>query len=384
MNIIFFTHPDFFPSISMKLYSDTIIDGLLNRGHNVKVWKPKAFFYKLPFPNSQKKWLGYIDQFIVFPIVIKIKLISIPQDTLFVFGDKPLGIWSYLVKNRSNAMHVMDFIAERQANNGNNTGFTGKIYQNYIFKGYQKIDNFISISNKTELDLLSFKIATPKKSKVIYCGFNQKFEAREHGLIRPELNERFNIPMANGYIFHIGNNNFYKNRMGVLRLYLYWRSKTNNSMPLIMAGPPPTKELMEVKELSKYKNEIYFITKPSNSDVVKLYQGASLLLFPSLEEGFGWPIAEAMACGCRVITTNEAPMTEVGGSAARYIDLMPLNEIQMKEWFMASSLIVEKTLSMADIDCVEMIENGYENVKRFDAEYMIDEIEEFYKKVLEN
>jgi glycosyltransferase involved in cell wall biosynthesis len=384
MNIIFFTHPDFFPSISMKLYSTTIIDGMLNRGHSVKVWKPTAFFYKIPFPTSQKKWLGYIDQFIVFPIVVKINLINIPQDTLFVFGDKPLGIWSYLVKNRLKVMHVMDFIAERQAKNDYNIGFTGKLYQNYIFKGYQKIDNFISISNKTEIDLLSFKIAKPQKSNVIYCGFNQKFGAREHSVARPELTERFNIPLVNGYIFHIGNNNFYKNRMGVLRLYLFWRSKTNNSVPLILAGPAPTKELMEMREQSEYKNEIYFLTKPSNSDVVKLYQGASLLLFPSLEEGFGWPIAEAMACGCRVITTNEAPMTEVGGAAARYIGLMPLDEIEMKEWLKTSSSIVENTLSMAPIDCAEMIEQGYQNVKRFDAEYMIDEIEEFYKKVLKN
>jgi len=381
MNIIFFSHPDFFPSISMKLYSTTIIDGLLNRGHNVKVWKPKAIFYKIPFPSSKKKWLGYIDQFIVFPISVKIKLISIPKGTLFVFGDKPLGVWSYLVKKRLNVMHVMDFIAERQANN---TGFTGKLYQNYIFKGYQKIDNFISISKKTEIDLLSFKISKPKKSSVIYCGFNQKFEAKEHNLVRPELKEKFNIPVSNGYIFHIGNNNYYKNRMGVLKLYLFWRSKTNNNMQLIMAGPSPTKELMEIREQSKYKNEIYFLIKPSNIEVVKLYQGATLLLFPSLEEGFGWPIAEAMACGCMVITTNEAPMTEVGGAAARYIDLMPIDEIQMKEWLKASSLILENTLLMAPIYRVEMIEQGYENVKRFDTEYMIDEIEEFYKKILEN
>ena len=44
------------------------------------------------------------------------------------------------------------------------------------------------------------------------------------------------------------------------------------------------------------------------------------LLFPSLAEGFGWPVAEAQACGCPVVTSNRAPMTEVGGLAATYID----------------------------------------------------------------
>lgn len=384
MNIIFFSHPDFFPSISMKLYSTSIIDGLLNRGHNVKVWKPKAIFYNIPLPNSKKKWLGYIDQFIIFPILVKIRLISIPKNTLFVFGDKPLGVWSYLVKKRTTVMHVMDFIAERQARNDTDIGLLGRLYQKYIFNGYQKINNFISISKKTEQDLLTFKKNKPKNSKVIYCGFNQKFEAEKHHIVRAELKKKFKVPVSNGYIFHIGNNNFYKNRKGVLILYLSWRSKTTNEIPLILAGPPPNKELIEIREQSNYKNEIYFIIKPSNFDVVKLYQGATLLLFPSLEEGFGWPIAEAMACGCRVITTKEAPMTEVGGVAAKYIDLMPSDEIEIKEWLNLSSLIIENTVTMNSTDRDEMIKKGFENICRFNTEYMIDQIEAFYKKILKN
>jgi glycosyltransferase involved in cell wall biosynthesis len=44
-----------------------------------------------------------------------------------------------------------------------------------------------------------------------------------------------------------------------------------------------------------------------------------LLLFPSLEEGFGWPVVEAQACGCLVVTTGKPPMTEAGGTAAIYL-----------------------------------------------------------------
>ncbi len=58
----------------------------------------------------------------------------------------------------------------------------------------------------------------------------------------------------------------------------------------------------------------------SNEDLRALYSLAEALLFPSLAEGFGWPIAEALACGCRVLTSNRAPMTEVGGEAAVYAD----------------------------------------------------------------
>ena len=58
-----------------------------------------------------------------------------------------------------------------------------------------------------------------------------------------------------------------------------------------------------------------------NEALAALYSGAELLLFPSLEEGFGWPIIEAQASGCRVVTTGKAPMTEVGGNAAFYLPI---------------------------------------------------------------
>ena len=53
-----------------------------------------------------------------------------------------------------------------------------------------------------------------------------------------------------------------------------------------------------------------------DDELAAVYSRAALLLFPSLAEGFGWPVLEAMACGCRVVTSNRAPMTEVGGDAA--------------------------------------------------------------------
>ena len=57
--------------------------------------------------------------------------------------------------------------------------------------------------------------------------------------------------------------------------------------------------------------------------LVSAYQGACFLIFPSLMEGFGWPVVEAMASGCPVITTGEPPMNEVGGDAAIYISRCP-------------------------------------------------------------
>jgi glycosyltransferase involved in cell wall biosynthesis len=58
-----------------------------------------------------------------------------------------------------------------------------------------------------------------------------------------------------------------------------------------------------------------------DEDLRALYSGAGLMLFPSLQEDFGWPIVDAQACGCLVAATNRAPMTVVGGLGAIYFDV---------------------------------------------------------------
>jgi glycosyltransferase involved in cell wall biosynthesis len=94
-------------------------------------------------------------------------------------------------------------------------------------------------------------------------------------------------------------------------------------------------------------------------DLCGLYSGASALLFPSLCEGFGWPIIEAQACGCPVFTSNRPPMTEVGGDGAVYID--PEDPIE------AAKIILEN-LPHAE----GMREAGFANLRRFSTDQMVD------------
>ena len=83
----------------MPRYAQMLSDGMKLRGHHVDIWSPKPIFYELPF-NSIKKWLGYIDQYVLFPLIVKFKLLKIIKETLFVFSDQALGPWVYLVQNK--------------------------------------------------------------------------------------------------------------------------------------------------------------------------------------------------------------------------------------------------------------------------------------------
>lgn len=123
-----------------------------------------------------------------------------------------------------------------------------------------------------------------------------------------------NVAPAIPFIFHLGNNAFYKNRRGVLEIF----SRIASSVPhrLVMAGPPPTGEMYAFGHAKGLHERISFIENPSDDRVRALYREASLFLFPSRYEGFGWPPLEAMASGCPVVCSDAGSLAEVVDDAA--------------------------------------------------------------------
>ncbi len=97
-------------------------------------------------------------------------------------------------------------------------------------------------------------------------------------------------------------------------------------------------------------------------------------------EGFGWPIAEAMASGCPVITTDNAPMNEVGGNAAVYIKRCPEND-KLLLWANESAKVIESTLRLNEEERNTLILKGLEQVKLFDKVAILNQIENFYHTV---
>jgi glycosyltransferase involved in cell wall biosynthesis len=384
MKLVLFTHPPFLEHQSMPRYANMLLKGMHERGHKAEVWTPQARFYKLSSIRLLKKWLGYIDQYVIFPLEVKSKLRNCGKETLFVFADQALGPWVFLVRNRNHIIHCHDFLALKSALGiivENPTSHTGKLYQNFIRKGFSKGTNFISISKKTQKDLHSLHLGKIESSTVCYNGLNRFFEVLSPIESRTVLEEKLNIILSNGYILHIGGNQYYKNRKGVIEIYDSWRSTSMQKIPLLLIGSEPSNELAVLHQKSIYKEDIHFITNLSDEYINLAYSGAICLLFPSLEEGFGWPIIEAMACGCPVITTKKAPMTEVGGKAAFYIDRRNNDEGLLKKWLEDSVNTLEKVLSLNSIQRAAVVELSVIQSQKFTTEDSINAIELIYKKV---
>jgi glycosyltransferase involved in cell wall biosynthesis len=369
----------------MPKFAKMLADGMFKRGHKVDIWSPKARFYTVGFGQTLRKWLGYVDQYIVFPLEVRRQARRCPPDTLFVFTDQALGPWVPLLVNRPHVIHCHDLMALRSALGEikeNPTSWTGRQYQELIRRGFSKGKHFISVSQNTKEDLHRYLPGIPASSDVVYNGFNQPFSLHETLSARSLFSKRINLDLTSGYILHVGGNPWYKNRSGVIEIYDAWRSANSNKLPLLMIGEPPSNELLMKHGQSVNKADIHWLTGIEDEFVRLAYSGACVFLFPSLGEGFGWPIAEAMASGCPVITTGEPPMTEVSGDAGFLIPRRPMDPLQARDWALNAASLVNKIVTLSSADRKIIVEAGIHNSKKFDTEHSLDQIEKIYEGIL--
>lgn len=384
MHIVQFVHPNFLNSQSMPRFAKMITQGMHARGHSAEEWTAQPFFYKLPIPERFKKWLGYIDQFIVFPLQVRWRLRQLPSDALFVFSDQALGPWVPLVTKRPHVIHVHDFMALRSSLGEfiqNPTGWTGRQYQAMIQRGFGHGQGFVSVSEKTRIDLQRFLPAKPRVSEMVYNGLNFPFRCMSQTEYLSILTAvGLSVP-ASGFLMHIGGNQWYKNRLGVLEIYEAYVQQVQNPLPLWMVGAAPTDAMKTIAQRVADKGEVQFLIDLSDEQVCAAYSSARLMIFPSIAEGFGWPIAEAMACGCLVMTTNEAPMTEVGGEAAYYIPRRPNTEAT--NWAMQSGKKIIDILALLPSAQKNRKNHGFRQSSKFNTQRTMDSYEKIYQNIIE-
>ena len=123
-------------------------------------------------------------------------------------------------------------------------------------------------------------------------------------------------------------------------------------------------------EQFKLSDRIVEIIYPDNSLVEALYNKALALLFPSLSEGFGWPVIEAQACGCPVICSDRSSLPEVAGDAAL------IRDVDDEAGFAADILRLMDATQRSF-----WVSKGLENVKRFTTQKMLFEYITLYKEL---
>lgn len=388
MNLVLYTHPAFLGLRSQAHFAHMLAGAYEARGHRVAVRQPEAIVRQRVPTGRQSKWAGHIDQYLLFPRRMRAAMRDDPADTLYVFCDQALGPWIPQAAHRPHVVHCHDLLALRSALGDipeNPTSLTGRIYQRYIRRGFRRARHFISISNKSRDDLHRFGGVTPVTSEVVYNGLNHPYRplAPEAALAR--LREAGLPADERGCLLHVGGGQWYKNSAGVVKLYARYVAAALRDhtapLPLWMVSPPPDAAVQAALAQVPAPGQVRFFSGLDTDTLEALYSHAQALLFPSLAEGFGWPIAEALACGCPVITTGEAPMTEVGGDAATYLPrLAPDDDPQA--WAQAGAEVLAAVLNRPACARERVSAAGRAWAIRFNADTAIDHYLSIYQRVL--
>lgn len=389
MHLVLLCHPPALGSASMPRFARFIGEGMAERGHTVEYWTSPAKCSAFPkLQGNIRKWLGYVDQYLLFPPILRKRLRKAQRDWLIVVTDQALGMWVPFVKSLPHAVHCHDFLAERSGRGEfveNPTRLTGRCYQKLIRRGYQQARNFICVSHKTMEDLRRFLAMPPQRSEVLHNGLNYPFSPLERKSALRRLENVLPDHAQRGYVLHVGGDQWYKNRTGVMAIYCEYARHFADPLPLLMVGSKPSPTLQKLAAECNGNGTIHFLPGISDAMLHAAYCAADVLLFPSLEEGFGWPIVEAQACGCLVLTTGHAPMTEVGGNAAFYLPRRPAgSSTTCKAWAAECAQTLENVLSMPPSARLDKISAGLANAARFDSRTILDRLEALYAQIIAN
>ena len=384
MNIVLFSHPAFMNSQSMPRFARMLEQAYVARGHQVQMWSPQPKIYTLIPRGRLLKWAGYIDQYLLFPMWVRKQIRRQPADTLYVFCDQALGPWVPLVKHKPHVVHVHDLLALRSALGGvpeNPTAWSGRLYQRYIRHGFQQAKHFISISNKTREDLHQFGEVNAAISEVVYNGLNYAYTPLLPSQAIQVLISAGQPAKPEGMLLHLGGSQWYKNLAGVIQLYIEYAKSEATPLPLWCVTPTPNKKIQMLLKQVPPQGQVLFIQGFDNQALQAAYSLARVFIFPSLAEGFGWPIIEAQACGCSVLTSNEAPMNEIGGSAASYIPVLKTSD-DAQAWAVNGATKLKSLLAMPEKQRKSLVNSGIENVARFNADDAIEGYLNIYKQAL--
>ena len=226
----------------------------------------------------------------------------------------------------------------------------------------KRADHIVCISESTKNDLIDTININPDKISVIYLGYTKDTTRHENKL---NINDK-------PYILYVGQRAGYKNFSRLLQAYAK-SQRLQKDLRLVCFGADrfSNNEINQIRELNiKPENVVHL--KGDDGILNHLYLNASIFVFPSLYEGFGIPLLEAMSFKCPVVCSNTSSFPEVAGDAADYFDPCNLEE-------MTSSI---ESVVFSTEKRNHLIERGLERIKLFSWEKCAEETMKVYSSLV--
>ena len=249
-------------------------------------------------------------------------------------------------------------------------------YRGMMATSVRLADRIITVSEFSRSDIVRRLHVDPRKIEVIHSGISPAFQRATDFSRLAEVRRKFAIDKE--FILYAGIYKPRKNHAGLLVAFSHLMAN-GLCAKLVIAGPMNEGEA-ELKKLAcelEISESVIFTGRVDDLDLCALYSGARVYACPSLYEGFGFTVLEAMACGAPVVCSRETSLPEVAGDAALYADSRDPQEFAQA----LSRVFNDEKLR------TELVERGYKNCARFSwnqaAAKTIDVYESVNRKIAE-
>ena len=207
-------------------------------------------------------------------------------------------------------------------------GRMASLYAQRMFRhSVTRADRIIAVSRNTSSDVLDYFDIPPEKIQVVYNGVEDRFREL---LDADELAARLgDVGVQPPYLLFVGNPKPHKNLDRVIKAYARARQRAGFEAPLVCVGARPGSDFKLERRARQLGvgDHVQLVGHVPAEALPALYQGASLFLYPTLYEGFGLPVVEAMASRTPVITSNTSSLREIARGYAELVNPLDVEEI---------------------------------------------------------
>ena len=230
-------------------------------------------------------------------------------------------------------------------------------------------DKIIAVSQETKRDLIDLYKVPERKITVIYPSVDEQFYHIGSEDKKAVVKKRYKLPEK--YILNVGSFFPRKNQVKLIEAFERVKEEINEDLVLVGSSGYMLAEVQKVITEKKLDGRVHIHTTVGNDDLPSIYQSASLFVFPSLFEGFGAPVLEALFSGTPVIASRGGAIAEAAGQESIYIDPQSTEDM------------ADKILSILNDEGQQkrMIESGHRHAQTMTDSMFAARIMEVYKSI---
>ncbi|MBN1315405.1 MAG: glycosyltransferase family 4 protein [Anaerolineales bacterium] len=318
---------------------------------------------RLPFHD---KWLMRIWHRARLPIPVEV--ITGPVD-LFHSPDFTLPPTKRSTRTLL-TVHDLSFIRQPESTNQQLMAYLNQV----VPRSVQRADHVLADSQATKDDLIELWQTPPEKISVLYCGVEERFHPITKVDILQETRKRYQLG-DNPFILSVGTLHPRKNFPRLVQAFSHLTDRYPD-ITLVIAGGKSwhSPEILAEPARLGITGRVIFPGFIADSDLPALYSAAEMFVLPSLYEGFGIPVLEAMSCGTAVAISNRPSLPEVAGGAAIIFDALDLDG-------MASAM--EKVLTDSMLRS-KLIDKGIIEASKYTWQKSACQLSNIYQRLINN